>query len=342
MRYARLGRTGLQVSTVVLGAAQFGDSVDVDAARGVVSAALDCGITTFDTGDAYAGGRSEGVLAAAIPAGMRDSLVLCTKVGLRVGDDDKAHAAGASSAGYDLAARWQAGIAPTDHGLSRKHILQAVEASLRRLDTDYLDLYQVHRFDATAPLEETLSALDDLVRSGKVRYIGCSAFAAWQLCRALWISEVRSWESFASMQVRYSVIERAAETEVLPACEATSVGVLAFQALAGGVLASPPAVGASDAPPPTSRAARQSVRGRYWNESVRQQAEGLRRIAADLGRSPVETALGWVLGHPAVAAVVVGASRPDQLAPAVCAADQPLTGADRAAVLGRLGGLPAS
>ncbi|ONH28040.1 aldo/keto reductase [Pseudofrankia asymbiotica] len=327
MRYSRLGGTGLQISTVILGAAQFGESVDGTVAGDLVREALDLGITTFDTADVYAGGRSEGMLAGALPAGLRDQLVVCTKVGLRVGDDDAAHAAGASATGHDQAARWRAGIAPTDQGLSRKHIMSAVEASLRGLGIDYIDLYQVHRFDPSTPLDETLSALDALVQSGKVRYLGCSGYAAWQLCLALGASREHGLERFASTQVRYSVADRAGEQELLPACEATSVGALAFQVLAGGVLAAPP----DDAAEPRagSRASRASVRGRYWNDTVRARSAKLRAVAAELGRDPVETALAWALGHPAIDAVIIGASRPGQLAAAAAAAERPLTPGER-------------
>jgi 1-deoxyxylulose-5-phosphate synthase len=309
MRYVRLGRSGLLVSRLVLGAASFGDTVSAQTSREVVAAALDAGVSTFDTGDVYAAGRSEEILGAAL-AGVRDRVVLCTKVGLRVGDMDKDHALAAAAGPVDHARRWAEGIAPTDSGLSRKHIMSAVEDSLRRLGTDYLDLYQVHRFDPGVPIEETLSALDDLIRAGKVRYLGCSGFAAWQLVRALWVSDQERLAAFASMQVRYNVADRVAEAELLPACTATGVGVLAFQVLAGGVLAGSLTGGAAA---PASRASRASVAGRFGTADFGAQAARVQKLAAGAGTSAADACLAWVLSRPAVCAAVVGASSPAKL-----------------------------
>ena len=310
MRYVRLGRSGLLVSRLILGAASFGDTVTEQAAREVAAAALDAGVSTFDTGDAYAAGRSEQILGAAL-AGVRDRVVLCSKVGLRVGDTDKNHALVVAGGPVDHARRWSEGIAPTDFGLSRKHIMTAVEDSLRRLGTDYLDLYQVHRFDPGVPIEETLSALDGLVRGGKVRYLGCSGFAAWQLVRALWMSERERLAAFASLQVRYNVADRAAETELLAACAATGVGVLAFQVLAGGVLAgSLPGGGAA---PLGSRASRASVAARYGTADFGSRAARVQELAAEAGTSAAAACVAWVLSRPAVCAAVVGVSSTGKL-----------------------------
>jgi 1-deoxyxylulose-5-phosphate synthase len=304
MRYVRLGRSGLAVSRLVLGTASFGDTVSDQAAREVVAAALEAGVSTFDTGDVYAAGRSEQILGAAL-AGVRDRVVLCSKVGLRVGDTDQDHALVAGAGPVDHARRWAGGIAPTDSGLSRKHIMTAVEESLRRLGTDYLDLYQVHCFDPGVPIEETLSALDDLVRGGKVRYLGCSGFAAWQLIRALWVSDRDRRPAFASLQARYNVADRAAEAELLPACTATGVGVLAFQVLAGGVLAGSRAAGTAA---PASRASRPSVAGRFGTADFGPRAARVQRLAAEAGTSAAAACLAWVLSRPSVCAAVVGAS----------------------------------
>jgi 1-deoxyxylulose-5-phosphate synthase len=329
MQYLTLGRSGLTISRIVLGAAQFGETVDVDRADAIVRAALNLGITTIDTADSYARGASEPIVGAVLASHPRDQLVLCTKVGLRVGDDDAAHAAGARPQGHDPMARWKSGIAPNDQGLSRKHLIAAVEASLRRLDTDYIDLYQVHRFDPSTPIVETLRALDDLVHSGKVRYLGCSGFAAWQMCTAVAESDHRGLERFESLQVRYSVVDRGAETETLPACIGTSVSALAFQVLAGGVLTGRVLPGAGSEPTPGTRASRPAVRARYWNDPIGRQAECLQRFAADAGRSPSEIAIGWVIGAPGIGGVIVGASQPDQLDAAARAADAPLLDDER-------------
>jgi 1-deoxyxylulose-5-phosphate synthase len=317
LRYVRLGGSGLTVSRLILGAASFGDTVSAEAAREIVAAALDAGVSTFDTGDVYAAGRSEQILGSAL-AGVRERVVLCSKVGLRVGDSDKDHALVAGAGPIDHARRWSDGIAPTDFGLSRKHIMTAVEATLRRLGTDYIDLYQVHRFDRGVPLEETLSALDDLVRSGKVRYLGCSGFAAWQLVRALWVSDVGRLAAFSSLQVRYNVADRAAENELLPACTATGVGVLAFQVLAGGVLAGSPADGTA---PATSRASRASVAARFGTPHFGTRAARVRQLAADAGVTAPAACLAWVLARPAVCAAIVGASSVAKLGELLAAAE---------------------
>ncbi|WP_433598295.1 aldo/keto reductase [Nocardia sp. CA-135953] len=308
MRYTRLGASGLTISSLVLGTANFGDTVDTAAATELVAAALDAGVTTFDTADVYAGSKSEQILGAALPHARRDQLVICSKVGLRPGDSDADHAAVVAGRA-DHAERWSHGIAPTDAGLSRKHVIAAVEDSLNRLRTDYLDLYQVHRFDPDVPLEETLRALEDLVRSGKVRYVGCSAYAAWQLYRALWLSEREGLARFESVQVRYNLVDRKAEAELLPAASAAGVGVLAFQVLAGGVL-----TGGS------ARSSRPAVAGRYGGGALTGRAERLAAISESAGLHPAQVCLGWALSRPSVTAAIVGAGSARQLAELIAVA----------------------
>jgi aryl-alcohol dehydrogenase-like predicted oxidoreductase len=317
LRYVRLGGSGLTISRLILGAASFGDTVSAEAAREIVAAALDAGVSTFDTADVYAAGRSEQILGAAL-ASVRERVVLCSKVGLRVGDSDADHALVAGAGPVDHARRWTGGIAPTDSGLSRKHIMTAVEATLRRVGTDYIDLYQVHRFDPGVPLEETLSVLDDLVRAGKVRYLGCSGFAAWQLVRALWVSDRDRLAAFSSLQVRYNVADRAAESELLPACTATGVGVLAFQVLAGGVLVGSAADGTA---PATSRASRAAVAKRFGTEQFGARTARVRQLAAAAGVSAPVACLAWVLAQPAVCAAIVGASSVAKLGDLLAAAE---------------------
>jgi aryl-alcohol dehydrogenase (NADP+) len=199
--------------------------------------------------------------------------------------------------------------------------MDAIEATLTRLRTDHLDLYQVHFFDPGVPLEETLRALNDLVRVGKVRYLGCSGFAAWQLYQALWISDRQKLARFESLQVRYNLSDRAADPEVLPAAAAAGVAVLAYQVLAGGVLTG--RVGA-DGPMAGRRSSRPSVAGRYVNDEVTQRAEHLRASVGEVGMSPAAACVAWALSRPAVTAAVVGASSPEQFADLVTGADNPL------------------
>jgi aryl-alcohol dehydrogenase-like predicted oxidoreductase len=313
----RLGTSGLTVSRLILGAASFGDTVPVETAEKVVAAALDAGVSTFDTGDVYAAGRSEQILGRAL-APVRDRVVLCSKVGLRVGDSDRDHALASGAGPVDHARRWSDGIAPTDAGLSRKHIMLAVDATLGRLGTDYLDLYQVHRFDPGVPLEETLGTLDDLVRAGKVRYLGCSGFAAWQLMRALWVSDAGRLAAFGSIQARYNIADRTAERDLFPACAATGVGVLAFQVLAGGVLAGSPADGTA---PPSSRASRASVTARFGTPDFGARAARVWQLAEQAGVTAPAACLAWVLAQPPVCGAIVGASSVAKLDELLAAAE---------------------
>ncbi len=211
MKYRQLGRSGLWVSVVGLGTNQFGGKVDEKGVAEIIDAALDLGVNFIDTADVYTGGKSEETIGKAI-AKRRDQVVLATKVGSRTGDG------------------------PNDVGASRRHIIAGVEASLRRLGTEYIDLYQIHRFDPHTPFEETMRALDDLVRSGKVRYIGASNYAAWQLCRANDVAEMRGWTPFISIQPHYHMLERSIEKELVPYCEAFGVGIIPYFPLAGGFL----------------------------------------------------------------------------------------------------------
>ncbi|MCB0079755.1 MAG: aldo/keto reductase, partial [Caldilineaceae bacterium] len=211
MQYRLLGNSGLRVSAIGLGTNQFGGKVDqLDTAQ-IVSGAIDLGINFIDTADIYQQGRSEEALGVALK-GKWDKVIMATKVVSPTGDG------------------------PNDKGASRYHIMQNVEASLRRLQTDHIDLYQMHRWDNDTPLEETLRTLDDLVSSGKVRYIGASNYAAWQLARANLLAEVRGWVPFVSIQNHYHMFEREQEREIIPFCNAHNVGILPFFPLAGGFL----------------------------------------------------------------------------------------------------------
>jgi aryl-alcohol dehydrogenase-like predicted oxidoreductase len=287
MEYRNLGRSGVKVSTVGVGCNQLGGVVDRDGAQAVVHRALDLGINFFDTADAYGNrGGSEELLGAAL-AGQWQRVVVATKVRSRMGEG------------------------PNDEGASRYHIQQAVEASLRRLKTDHIDLYQIHSWDAGTPLEETLRALDDLVRSGKVRYIGASNFAAWQLCRANDLAGLRGWEAFVTVQPHYHLLEREVERELIPYCQWAGVGVLPYFPLAGGFLTGKYRRG--EAPPAGTRGERSPYVQRYLTDANFDRLERLRPMAEARGRTLAELAIAWLLAQPQVVSVIAGATQPDQV-----------------------------
>jgi 1-deoxyxylulose-5-phosphate synthase len=316
MDYPRLGSSGLKVSSLVLGAARFGE-IDDDLAARVVDAAIDLGVSSFDTADIYNAGTSEEQLGRAIRR-HRDRIVLCTKVGMRVGDTE----ADFAKSELDHAERWKRGIAPTDQGLSRKHVTQAVHDSLRRLGTDYIDLYQVHRFDSDTPIEETVETLDDLVHDGLVRYVGCSGFAAQQLAAAL--DSASGGTRFVSIQSTYSLVSRHAEQELLPLCREREVGVLAFGAVAGGMLTgryTPQEEPRAD----TRLGSRQVFKRIYFTEAVFEVVERLKAVADATGRTVSQLAVGWVGAQPGVTSVLLGISRPEQLHDVIDVFERPLS-----------------
>jgi aryl-alcohol dehydrogenase-like predicted oxidoreductase len=330
MRYSRLGATGLKVSALAFGTARLGE-IDDSLADRLVGAAIDAGISTFDTADAYNAGASETQLGPLL-APHRDRVVLCTKVGLRVGGTEAEFA----TPGRDDAERWRAGAGPNDDGLSRKHIMSAIDASLRRLQTDYVDLYQVHRFDPETPIEETMNTLDDLVRAGKVRYVGCSGFAAAQLAEARLVSEQRGLARFASVQSVYSLVVRHCEEDLLPLAAELGVGVLAFGVLAGGMLAGRYHPG--DEPAPDTRlGSRQTFKRMYLTDRNFGLVDRLRVLGDEAGRSPAQLAAGWVAAQPGVTSVLAGLSDLEQLRDVVDVFERPLTPED----VTRLGALTA-
>jgi aryl-alcohol dehydrogenase-like predicted oxidoreductase len=291
VEYRRLGRTGLMVSELCLGCMTFGREANEETSANMVSAFLEAGGNFIDTADVYSHGTSEEITGRAI-RGVRDDVVLATKVRFPMGDG------------------------PNDVGLSRKHVLAGCEASLRRLGTDYIDLYQVHIWDAATPLEETLSALNDLVRAGKVRYVGVSNFTAWQLVKALGVSERRGFERFVSLQPQYSLVERNIERELLPACRAEGVGVLPWGPLGGGFLSGKYRRG--ERPPESSRIA--GVPDEFEEAWARRAVERNWRtldvvgeISEATGKSYPQIALNWLLQQEAVTAPIIGARTPEQL-----------------------------
>jgi len=298
VQYNRLGRSGLKVSEICLGTNMFGEGyVDDRRVFSVVDAAREHGVNFIDTADAYHSGMSEQVVGRAVHADRHD-FVIATKGFIATGPG------------------------PNDVGLSRKHLTQAVEDSLRRLDTEYIDLYQVHYWDPDTPIEETLRTLDDMVRQGKIRYLGCSNFAGWQLMRALWASDKHGYERFESVQPEYNFAKRDIETELFPACLDQQVSVIPYQVFMGGVL-----TGTYDAkvqPPEDSHmASRHAARakGTYWNDSTFRMIETLRTVASELGASVPQIVLAWTLSKPEVTSVIVGSSRPEQVASNVSATD---------------------
>jgi aryl-alcohol dehydrogenase-like predicted oxidoreductase len=291
MTYRRLGDSGLVVSVVGIGCNNFGRKVDLDGTRAVVDAALDVGINFFDTADIYGDprGTSEEYLGAAL-RGRRDDVVIATKFGMDMGGLN----------GRDLGARG-----------ARRYIMRAVEASLRRLGTDYIDLYQMHQPDPGTPIEETLSALDDLVRSGKVRYLGNSNFSGWQIADADWTARSRGLTRFISAQNHYNLLRREAETEVVPACQRFGLGLLPYFPLADGLLTGKYRRG--EAPPPGTRLA---SGGRYAQRLAAARwdvIEGIEKYAEARGLTMLQVAIGGLAAQPAVASVIAGATTPEQV-----------------------------
>lgn len=291
MEFRNLGRSGLKVSEITFGNwITHGSQVDDPTAHATIHAALDAGITTFDTADAYAATRAEAVMGAALAGQRREGLEICTKV------------------------YWPTGSGPNDRGLSRKHIMESCHASLHRLQTDYIDLYQAHRYDFGTPLEETLRAFDDLVRQGKVLYVGVSEWTAAQLRDAVRIADELGLNRIVSNQPQYSMLWRVIEAEVVPASAELGIGQIVWSPIAQGVLTGKYLPG--QPPPAQSRATSdegaQTV-GRWLREDVLTAVQALLPIAADLGLTPAQLAIAWVLANPHVSAAIVGASRPDQI-----------------------------
>jgi aryl-alcohol dehydrogenase-like predicted oxidoreductase len=284
MRYRRLGDSGLVVSVVGLGCNNFGRRIDVDATRAVVEAALECGITMFDTADGY--GESEAFLGEVL-AGRRDDVVLATKFGSDLG----------GALGDDGGARG-----------SRRYLRRAVERSLRRLRTDHLDLYQLHRPDPLTPIEETLDALTELVREGKVRYLGSSNFSGWQVADAEWTARTRGTQRFVSVQNEYSLLARGADAELIPACRRFGVGLLPYFPLANGLL-----TGKYHRDAPAPDGTRLSSRSGYLTDERFDVVEALGAYAAQRDLGLLDVAIGGLAAQPAVASVIAGATRPEQV-----------------------------
>jgi aryl-alcohol dehydrogenase-like predicted oxidoreductase len=314
MRHTRLGRTGLSVSRLCLGTMTFGLQCDEAASRAILDRAAAGGITFLDTADVYplgggleTVGRTEEILGRWLE-GRRHDFVVATKC------------VGAMSA------------RPWDRGASRKHILDAIDGSLRRLRTDYVDLYQLHHFDPQTPIDESLRALDDVVRAGKARYVGCSNFHAYQVARALGRSETLNLTRFDSVQPRYNLLFRQIERELLPLSREEGIGVIPYNPLAGGLLSGKhrrdrgPTAGTRF----TLGNAAGRYRDRYWHEREFETVEALRPVAAEAGMPLARLAVAWMLTEPVITSPIVGASRPDQLDDVLPATEKPLDAALKA------------
>jgi aryl-alcohol dehydrogenase-like predicted oxidoreductase len=292
MEFRHLGRSGLKVSELAYGNwITHGSQVEEEAATACVNAALDEGITTFDTADVYAGTRAEEVLGRALKGRRRESLEIFTKV------------------------YWPTGPGQNDSGLSRKHIFESIHGSLRRLQTDYVDLYQAHRFDHETPLEETLKAFDDLVRQGKVLYVGVSEWRAEEIERALKIADEMGLDRIVSNQPQYNMLWRVIESEVVPLSEREGIGQIVWSPIAQGVLTGKYLPG--QAPPAGSRATdEKSGAGfikRLLGDKLLTRVQELRPIAEDAGLSMAQLAVAWVLQNPNVSSAIIGATRPEQV-----------------------------
>jgi aryl-alcohol dehydrogenase (NADP+) len=306
MQFVNLGCTGLKVSRICLGTMTYGSStwrpwvLDEDLSRPLIKQALEAGINFFDTADMYSLGASEEVLGRALKdfGTARDKCVIATKVFYPVGDD------------------------PNQRGLSRKHIMHAIDDSLRRLGTDYVDLYQIHRFDAETPIEETLEALHDVVRSGKALYLGASSMPAWQFAKMLYTAEANGWTRFVTMQNHYNLIYREEEREMIPLCLDEGIGVLPWSPLARGLLAGKRRAETLRAETDTYG---KQLYGEQISEADGRVVERLESVAAQLGLVPAQVALAWLLQKPGVVAPIVGVSKPGQLDDALAALDVALT-----------------
>ena len=310
MQIRQLGRTGLKVSELCLGAMTFGREADEALSNRMLDRFVAAGGNFIDTADTYSRGASEEILGRWMTAKDRDDLVIATKV--RFGTDDPAHRR------------------HNRFGLGRKHIMAEVEASLKRLRTDYIDLYQVHAWDPAAPFEETLSALNDLVRAGKVRFIGASNYSGWQLQKSVDLSRAHGWEPFVCLQALYNLLDRDVEWELLPVCRNEGLGMIPWSPLRGGWLAGKYRRG-MNAPPSGTRVEIAPDRGwsetwaRYANERTWGIVDALLAVSKETGKSPAAVALNWLLRQPGVTAPIIGARNLEQLDDNLGATDWALT-----------------
>ena len=313
MRYIRLGNTGMKVSRLCLGMMSYGSPqsrawiLPEEDAFPLVESAAEAGITYFDTADMYSEGASEEVTGRILRKlfTRREEYVLATKVFFPMGSG------------------------PNDAGLSRKHILSSVEESLRRLGTDYIDLYQIHRWDYETPIEETMEALHDVVRSGKVRYIGASSMFTWQFAKAQYTADLRGWTRFVSMQNHYNLVYREEETEMIPFCLDQGVGVVPWSPLARGLLAR---ARSEDGSATTTRSTNDPVADRLYGEDDYAVVDAVQAVAERRGVPMAQVALAWLLAKPGVTAPIFGATKPHHIEDAIAAEQLELTEEEMAAL----------
>jgi aryl-alcohol dehydrogenase-like predicted oxidoreductase len=289
LKYKNLGRAGLKVSQICLGGMNYGDPVSEEESIKIIKGAMAAGVNFIDTSDLYAGGASEEIIGKALK-GERHSAVIATKLCGR------------------------SGPGPNDVGLSRQHIMQTVEGSLRRLQTDYIDLYYAHTPDYDTPIEETLRAFDDLIHQGKVRYIGCSNFSACQLCKALWVSDLNKLARFECVEPPYNLLTRDIEMELLPLCESEGIGVCVYNPLAGEMLTGKHEFGK----PPAEGRFTHAIMGpgyleRYWSEMNFKAVDRLKRLAREHGCTLAQFAIAWILSHNTITSVLSGTTVMEQL-----------------------------
>lgn len=299
MKYRHLGSSGLEVSEIGIGTNNFGGRLEYAQSETVVHSALDNGINLFDTADIYSHGQSEQHIGRALK-GRRDKAVIATKAGMKWSDE------------------------PHGVGASRKRIIDGAEGSLQRLQTDYIDLFQIHRQDTTTPIEETLSALDSLVRDGKVRYVGCSNYDAWRIVEAMWTSRTSNLVPFISCQPEYSLVVRNIEADVLPACEKYGLGILPYFPLAHGFLTGKYRRG-EPVPEGVRLALTPAAQERRLTDDNFDKLENYEAFAKKNGKTLVELAFAWLLSRKAVSSVIAGASNPDQVAQNAAACEWVLT-----------------
>ncbi len=306
MEYRKLGNSGLKVSAIGLGGNTFSRRIDEQTSIAIIHHAISMGVNYLDTADTYDLGGSEEFVGKAVK-GKRSEVIIATKCGKPVGDG------------------------PNSGGISRYHIMRSAEASLRRLQTDCIDLYQMHEPDPGTPIEETLRALDDLVRAGKIRYIGTSNFAAWQICEALWTSKMHHLNSFVTEQSRYNVLDRSIEKELVPFCREHNIGIIPWGPLAGGFLTGKYRQG-EKALAEWRLAEGARIYGKVFSEANWSKLAGLEKFAAECGHTVGELAVAWLLSKPWVSTVIVGTREVEQVATHVMASEWKLSPEEVAAV----------
>jgi 1-deoxyxylulose-5-phosphate synthase len=302
MEYRRLGTTGMEVSAIGLGGNTFGNTADEAASISVIQQAMELGVNHIDSADGYGNGKSEEYVGKAVQ-GRRHDMVIATKVAGRVGEG------------------------PNDRGLSRKHIMDGVESSLKRLNTDYIDLFYAHQFDPDTPIEESVRAFDDLVRQGKVRYLACSNWQAWQMAHGLSIQERLSLSRFVAVQPAWNVVDGLADPHLEDACSALGVGIVPYRPMGSGVLTGKYRRG--EPPQPGTRAADNPRIGRMLTGSMLDAVDVLKPWAEARGHTVGQLAIAWLLAHPVVSSVIVGARNPDQVVENAAAGEWTLTTEER-------------